>query len=109
MLAYIWHNEIAYGPVFITRRGNPLNRSAIFRSIQEICRAAGIPEEKGNPGSLRRLYKDTWEDIRGRLADLQWQMYDQMLAMEQEAIDGYARRGPGHEWESSREKRRSAL
>lgn len=86
LLDYMSRNGIQSGPVFVTRRGQPLSRVNIFRSLQDICRAAGVPEEKGNPRSLRNLYKDTQKRIEERLVVLKNQMYDQLLEIEQEGI-----------------------
>ena len=86
LLAYMAENGIYRGPVFITRTGQTWNRSNIFRQLQEVCQAAGVPEEKGNPRSLRNLYKATQQLVEDQLAVLRQQMYDQMLEMEQEAI-----------------------
>lgn len=86
LLAYMAQNGIYRGPVFITRTGQTWNRSNIFRQLHEVCQAAGVPEEKGNPRSLRNLYKATQQQVEDQLAALRQQMYDQMLEMEQEAI-----------------------
>lgn len=86
LLAYMAENGIYRGPVFITRTGQTWNRSNIFRQLHEVCQAAGVPEEKGNPRSLRNLYKATQQQVEDQLAALRQQMYDQMLEMEQEAI-----------------------
>lgn len=86
LLGYVSHNEIYQGPVFIGRNGQPLSRVNIFRNLQELCQAAGVPEEKGNPRSLRNLYKVTQKRINDRLAALKDQMYDQLLEMEQDSI-----------------------
>lgn len=86
LLDYISCNGIQSGPVFVTRTGQPMNRVHIFRSLQEVCRAAGVPEEKGNPRSLRNLYRDTQKQIDERLVLLKNQMYDQLLEIEQEGI-----------------------
>lgn len=86
LLEYMALNGIYRGPVFITRTGQTWNRSNIFRQLQEVCQAAGVPEEKGNPRSLRNLYKATQQSIEDRLTVLKQQMYDQMLEMEQETI-----------------------
>lgn len=53
---------------------------------QQLCQAAGIPEEKGNPRSLRNLYKVTQKRMDDRLALLRQQMYDEMLEIEQDDI-----------------------
>lgn len=86
LLDYMSCSSIQSGPVFITRTGQPMNRVNIFRSLQEVCRTAGVPEEKGNPRSLRNLYKQTQKQIDERLALLKNQMYDQLLEMEQAGI-----------------------
>lgn len=93
LLEYMALNGIYAGPVFITRTGQPLDRVNIFRSIQELCRAAGVPEEKGNPRSLRNLYKATQKKIDEHLSLLRQQMYDQLLEMEQDSI-GWQPEGP---------------
>lgn len=54
-----------------------------------------MPEEKGNPRSLRNLYKATQQLVEDQLAVLRQQMYDQMLEMEQEAIGWPAVESPG--------------
>ena len=71
------------GPVFVTRNNRPLSRIAVFKSMQELCQAAGVPEEKGNPRSFRNLYKATQQELDDHLAVLKNQMYDQMIEMEQ--------------------------
>ena len=86
LLEYAAERKTAGGAVFVTRTGQPLDRSNLFRSMQELCRAAGIPAEKVNPRSLRRLYQAAQETIREHLEGLQRQMYEQMLEMEQDAV-----------------------
>ena len=86
ILGYASRNGIYRGPVFISRRGNLLARPAICREMKEICQAAGVSRDKGNPGSLRRLWQETREDILARLDRLRREMYDQMLEREQEMI-----------------------
>lgn len=86
LLDYTARNGIYRGPVFITRNGQAINRVNIFRNLQEICKAAGVAEEKGNPRSLRNLYKATQKKIDERLAAFKDQLYDQLLEMEQESI-----------------------
>lgn len=83
---YIAKNGICCGPVFVSRNGRPLSRVNVFRNLQEICQAAGVPEEKGNPRSLRNLYKDTQKQIDERLAIMKDEMYDHLLEIEQVSI-----------------------
>lgn len=86
LLEYANCNGICSGPIFVTRAGNVIERTNVFRSIKEICQAAGILEEKGNPRSLRKLYRQTMENIAVQLAGLQQQMYDQILEQEQDMV-----------------------
>lgn len=86
LLDYCRHSGIYRGPVFVTRSGKLMERPAIFRSIREVCQAAGVPEEKGNPRALRNLYKITQQNLDRRLAALKQQMYDQLLEMEQDGV-----------------------
>lgn len=86
LVEYMALNGIYRGPVFITRGGKPLERPSIFRCMKEICRAAGVAEEKGNPRALRNLYKVTRQDIEKRLELLKQQMIDQTVELEQDAI-----------------------
>lgn len=86
LLDYMKQNGIYHGPVFLTRNNRPVSRIVVFKSMQELCQAAGVPEEKGNPRSFRNLYKATQQQLDDRLAVLKTQMYDQMIEMEQAAI-----------------------
>lgn len=86
ILSYVAQQGIYHGPVFISSRGNLMGRQAICRDLKEICLAAGISQDKGNPGSLRRLYRETQENIDRQLDQLRRKMYDQMLELEQDAV-----------------------
>ena len=61
-----------------------MNRTNVTDSIRRLCREAQVPEEKGNPRCLRRLYLDTWEGIRRSLEVLAEQSYERLLEEEQE-------------------------
>lgn len=86
LLDYMARNGVYRGPVFVTRNNRPISRIAVFKSMQELCSAAGVPEEKGNPRSFRNLYKATQQELDDRVAVLKNQMYDQMIEMEQAAV-----------------------
>lgn len=83
LLDYMARSGVYRGPVLVTRNNRPLSRIAVFKSMQELCQAAGVPEEKGNPRSFRNLYKATQQELDDHLAVLKNQMYDQMIEMEQ--------------------------
>ena len=97
ILGYAAQHGIYHGPVFVSRRGNLLARPAICREMKEICRAAGVPPDKGNPGSLRRLYQETQADITAQLDRLHRKMYDQMVELEQDVIGWTPEQAPERE------------
>lgn len=70
LLRYIKAHRIAYGPVFITRSGAPLNRSNIWREMKSICRAAGVSEKKVFPHNFRHLFARTFYRLNRDLAKL---------------------------------------
>lgn len=43
-------------------------RTNIFTGIHQLCVAAKVPEEKGNPRCLRKLYFSTREGIEWNIA-----------------------------------------
>ena len=74
---------IVSGPLFLTRSGTPVNRVNISSSIKKLCRDARVPEEKGNPRCLLKLYQNTYENIQNSIADLVRQEYLSLLEQEQ--------------------------
>ncbi len=70
---YIKKHKIASGPVFVTRSGNPLDRSNIWRDMKTLCEEAGVDPNKVFPHNLRHLFARTFyektKDIV-KLADL---------------------------------------
>lgn len=86
LLDYSAARQLTQGPIFVTRSGRLINRSHLCRDLQELCRQAGIPEEKGNPRCLRTLYRDTRADIEETLNKIGKNMYEQLLAGEQQLI-----------------------
>ena len=83
LLDYCRQQCLAAGPVFVSSRGRTINRSNLCRSMQELCRDAGVDEAKGNPRALRSLYQATQADIQARMDLLLRQAYDQLLQAEQ--------------------------
>ncbi len=73
LLGYIKKSGIKAGCVFITKNGNPLNRSNIWRDMKALCKAANVAAEKVFPHNLRHLFARTFYSIEHdivRLADL---------------------------------------
>ena len=56
LLLYIKRRRISKGSVFITRRGTPLNRTGIWRSMKALCAAAKVAATKVFPHNLRHLF-----------------------------------------------------
>lgn len=71
------------GSLFVTREGKTLNRTYICTLIRQLCQAAQVPEEKGNPRCLRKLYQSTLATIEANVALLVEQTMERQLEMEQ--------------------------
>lgn len=52
--------QIQQGPVFITKNGNPLDRSNIWTMMKALCRRAGVDAAKVYPHNLRHLFAYTF-------------------------------------------------
>ena len=83
---YIRRNGYTSGPIFQNKDGGPLNRTYVSIAIRRRCVEARIPEEKGNPRCLKRLYQNTRSDIENNVAMLVEQALDRVLEQEQSAI-----------------------
>ena len=60
---YIRRMGLVSGPVFVTRSGRRLNRTAVTGAIQGLAQDARVPPEKCNPRCLRKLYQSTMAGI----------------------------------------------
>ena len=70
---YIKEQKIKSGAVFVTRNGNPLDRSNIWSDMKKLCRAANVSEKKVFPHNLRHLFARTYYNLQKdivRLADI---------------------------------------
>lgn len=70
---YIKEQKIKSGSVFITKNGNPLDRSNIWSDMKKLCRAANVSEKKVFPHNLRHLFARTYYSLQKdivRLADI---------------------------------------
>lgn len=86
LLSYAERQGIRSGPIFLTREGAPMSRSNVTTSIRQLCLAAGVPEEKGSPRCLRKLYQTTREGIMRGISLLVDQAQDRLLEEEQLAV-----------------------
>lgn len=70
---YIKEQNIKSGAVFVTKNGNPLDRSNIWSEMKKLCKAANVSEKKAFPHNLRHLFARTYYSLQkdlARLADI---------------------------------------
>jgi len=70
---YIKDQKIKSGAVFVTKNGNPLDRSNIWSDMKKLCKAANVSEKKVFPHNLRHLFARTYYSLQKdivRLADI---------------------------------------
>lgn len=70
LLEHARGNGIRSGAIFITRGGNPLNRSNIWSAMKKLCAAAGVQASKVFPHNLRKLFARTFYGIEKDIAKL---------------------------------------
>ncbi len=83
MLDYAARQGIRSGPIFLTRAGKLIDRTYAAQSIRRLCPAAQVPEEKGNPRCLRKMYQTTRDGIERNVALLVERAQDRLLEEEQ--------------------------
>ena len=83
LLSFARREGFISGPLFCTRSGRPLGRTAVTDSIKRLCRDARVPEEKANPRCLKRLWQSTQDSIRAQLDLLVEQACDRLMEAEQ--------------------------
>lgn len=60
LLSYADQTGIASGPVFVTRYGQPLDRSNLWREMQQLQVTANVSGDKIHPHNLRHLFARTY-------------------------------------------------
>ncbi len=83
LLDYAARQGIRSGPIFLTRAGKLIDRTYAAQSIRRLCPAAQVPEEKGNPRCLRKMYQTTRDGIERNVALLVERAQDRLLEEEQ--------------------------
>lgn len=91
---YIRCTGILSGPVFVTRSGRQLNRTAVTAAIQGLSHDARVLPEKCNPRCLRKLYQSTMAGIEASVRLLVEQTHDRLLEQEQLTVGWEAREPP---------------
>lgn len=70
LLNYAKRHGITTGAIFITRTGQPLNRSNIWAAMKKLCETAGVKASKVFPHNLRKLFARTFYGIEKDIAKL---------------------------------------
>lgn len=86
LLNYAARSGIVRGPIFLSRDGKTMGRSNITQRIHRICAASGVPEEKGNPRCLKKLYQTTRAGIEANFDLLVEQAMERQMEAEQEDV-----------------------
>lgn len=70
LLQYAKRDGIENGPIFISRNGNPLNRSNIWAQMKKLCDKARVNPKKVFPHNLRKLFARTFYGVEKDIAKL---------------------------------------
>jgi len=70
LLQYAKKSGRADGRIFVTRNGNPLDRSNIWAQMKRLCQAAQVNPTKVFPHNLRKLFARTFYGIEKDIAKL---------------------------------------
>ena len=62
--------NIKSGAVFISKHGNPIDRSNIWKMLKAVCKRAHVSEEKVYPHSFRHLFARTFYSARKDIVHL---------------------------------------
>ncbi len=68
--AYARKERLEAGPVFVTRTGQPLDRSNIWKMMKALCRDAEVDEKKVFPHNLRHLFARCFYSVDKDIAKL---------------------------------------
>ena len=73
LVKYIKEENLHKGSVFVTKNGNPLDRSNIWKMLKSLCKSAGVSAGKVFPHNFRHLFARTFYSLQKdivRLADV---------------------------------------
>lgn len=94
LLDYAVRNGIYHGSIFLSRGGKTMERSNITQKIHRVCIVSGVPEEKGNPRCLKKLYQTTRAGIEANFDLLVEQAMERQMDTEQTDV-GWNERSDG--------------
>lgn len=84
--AYAAAEGIGSGPVFVTKDGTPMVHSAVWKEVKLVCRNTGLPEEKGTPRGLHRLYQTTYRGFCTTSIERSEELYQGLLKEEERIV-----------------------
>lgn len=70
---YAKQQKIKSGSIFVSRNGNPLDRSNVWSEMKKLCDTAGVSKTKVFPHNLRHLFAKVYYSVQKdivRLADI---------------------------------------
>jgi len=70
LLSYAQKQNRSSGPLFVTRSGRPISRTAVWREMKALCRQANVSPGKVFPHNLRHLFARIFYGIEKDLAKL---------------------------------------
>lgn len=70
LLSYAERKNITGGPIFLNRKGEPLDRSSIWAQMKRLCLLAGVAAGKVFPHNLRKLFAKTFYRMEKDIAKL---------------------------------------
>lgn len=70
LLSWAGKNAVSGGVIFVTKKGNPLDRSNIWSKMKKLCEAAGVRASKVFPHNLRKLFARCFYELGKDIAKL---------------------------------------
>lgn len=70
LLRFASEHGIKSGMIFVTRSGNPIDRSNVWRAMKMLCRLAGVDDRKVFPHNLRHLFAGMFYGLEKDIAKL---------------------------------------
>ena len=70
LLRYAAERHIKAGTIFITKSGNPVNRTNVWREMKALCKQAHVNPDKVFPHNLRHLFARTFYKLEKDIAKL---------------------------------------
>ncbi len=67
---YCRKKDIDQGMIFVTRSGNPIDRSNLARQMRKLCNEANVNENKIFLQNLKTLYTRTYEDLSPKVINM---------------------------------------